>query len=347
VDSQSVTGIGRRTFLAGAAETAAGATVQSGGGVPRTADKSNCHRVLAGPMIPVITHYNRDLSLDLGALKANLEYLIAHGIRTGSGVLLIAGAGGDFPMLTPEERRRVIQTAVDTVSGRAPIVAGAQSTDQRVALELARFADEAGVYAVQISPAYYYGPSDADALDWVRKAADSVRHTGIMLYNTWWHGYSFPFKVLDTLMELDRVVSLKWSTQNSGLDFQEGIARYAKTVAVVDNALQWVVSAMLGATGFITHLGTVWPEFVVKVHGLLAAGKYPEAMEAVREKKWPWYQLRVRMANYTGGEAPPVRTALELCGRPGGPSRPPSRALGAAEIEDLRNVLRQIGAPLV
>ncbi len=309
------------------------------------AEKSNCHAMLAGPMIPVITHYNRDLSLDLGALAANLEYLIEHGIRTGSGVLLIAGAGGDFPMLTPEERRALIASAIEIVRGRCPVVIGAQSTDLRVVLELAHFADEVGAYAMQISAPYYYPPSGDDVLRWFETVNGAAKKTGIMVYNTWWHGYHFPFDLLDRVIGMDRVVSLKWSTPSSGLDYQEGVARYAGSVAVVDNAMQWPVSAMLGASGFITHLGTVWPEYVGSVHSLLKAGCYKEALESVREKKWPWARFRIKMAGYTGGEAPPVRAALEWCGRPGGPSRPPCRDLGGAERRELSALLQGIGVP--
>jgi dihydrodipicolinate synthase/N-acetylneuraminate lyase len=121
------------------------------------------------------------------------------------------------------------------------------------------------------------------------------------------------------------------------------LARYSATLAVVDNALMWPLSAMLGATGFITHLGTVWPEYVISLGGLLKAGKYSEAMDSMREKKWPWMQFRLAMEKYTGGESPPVRAALELCGRPGGPYRPPSRDLGGEQRRELSALLKRIG----
>jgi len=42
-----------------------------------------------------------------------------------------------------------------------------------------------------------------------------------------------------------------------------------------------------------------------------------------------------------------VKAALELCGRPGGPSRLPSRALTVAERTELRELLLRIGVPSV
>src|ERR1700722_7368718 len=119
-------GLDRRSFLAGGL-VAAGALPEAAklgfgkgpadaaGVIPAIAEKSNCRQILCGPMIPLVTQYNRDLTLDLGAYKEYIQYLLDHGIRTGQGCLLVAGAGGDFPMLTVAERITLAHTAVEVV----------------------------------------------------------------------------------------------------------------------------------------------------------------------------------------------------------------------------------------
>jgi hypothetical protein len=92
------------------------------------ASKETAREVLCGPVIPVVTHYNVDLSLDLGALAANVEYLIRAGVRTGDGCLLAAAAGDDFPMLSLAERKAVIECVARVAAGRVPVIAGAQAT---------------------------------------------------------------------------------------------------------------------------------------------------------------------------------------------------------------------------
>jgi dihydrodipicolinate synthase/N-acetylneuraminate lyase len=328
----------RRSFLAAAAAAPAAL-------LPRSAEKSNALQVVRGPLLPVITHFNRDLSLDLAALRVNISYLVEHGIQTGNGALLVAGAGGDFPMLSIAERRAVLETAMQAARGKSPVIFGGQSNDLREVKELARIAEDLGAYALQISPPFYYTPSDDDVLRWFRSVNSALRHTGIMAYNTHWHGYHFQFPVLDQVMDLDRVVSLKWSTPNGAREYTEGVARYSRKVAVVDNALMWQSTFLLGGTGFVTHLSNVWPEFGVGVYQDLAKGRYREATEAIVAHKWPWSRFRSVMARQTGGEAPPVRAALEICGRPGGRSRPPCRDLNEAERAELRSVLRRIGVP--
>ena len=45
---------------------------------------------IRGPMIPVITSLNKDLSIDTSAIKEEVNFLIEHGIKEGQGVLLAA-----------------------------------------------------------------------------------------------------------------------------------------------------------------------------------------------------------------------------------------------------------------
>jgi dihydrodipicolinate synthase/N-acetylneuraminate lyase len=148
-------------------------------------------------------------------------------------------------------------------------------------------------------------------------------------------------------VDLERVVSVKWSTPNPGVDYVRGVARYSQRIAIIDNALTWPVTAMAGGTGFISHEASFMPEHEVELFNLAQAGKYKQVLDSMRSVNWPWADFRGVMASRTAGEAPPVKAALELCGRPGGPSRPPSRALTDEERASLRKVLVKIGAPVV
>ncbi len=60
-----------------------------------------------GPVVPVLTIFNEDLSLDLEGLRANIRYLLDAGAHVGNIVLLVCGTGGDFAVLTTDERKQV------------------------------------------------------------------------------------------------------------------------------------------------------------------------------------------------------------------------------------------------
>jgi len=302
-------------------------------------------KTLCGPMIPVITHLHDDLSVNAEAIKNEVNYLVEHGIVTGQGVLLAVGAGGDFNMLNVEERKTAAQAIVAGAAGRVPVLIGAQDTNVNVMVEMARFAEEIGAYGIQMSTPYYYPPSDADALAVYRAIHDATSKIAIMAYNTHWHDYDFPFAVLDTLCEMDRMVGLKWSRPNNGAAYMKGVARYADRLAVVDNAGLWVMTHMLGGTGFITHLATIWPEHDVSIWKLLQVGDYAAAQQKIMTHNWPWGEFRGQMARRTSGESPPVKAALDIMGRYGGPGRLPSRALNDEERAELRQLLIKLGVP--
>ncbi|MBM3123176.1 MAG: hypothetical protein FJZ97_13480, partial [Chloroflexi bacterium] len=77
--------------------------------------------VLKGVVVPCLTPCNADGSIDYGGLKSNVQRAVEDGIITGKGVLLIAAGGGELPFLTPEQRSRCLQSAVEAAAGKAQV----------------------------------------------------------------------------------------------------------------------------------------------------------------------------------------------------------------------------------
>ncbi len=306
---------------------------------------SEVKQTLRGPMIPVVTNYADDLTVDHAAIRENVRIDVERGVVQGTGVLLAVGAGGDFPLLSLEERKAVARTIVEAADGRTPVLVGAQGTDPKVIIEMARWAEEIGAYGIQLSPTYYYQSSDDDCLRLFQAVHDATDRIAIMIYNTHWEGYNMSLQQVARLAELPRCVSLKWSTPIGGRDYLRGVADFSERLAVVDNQGLQVMTHMLGGTGYITHLCTIWPEHDLAVWKLMESGDYPAAQNLLTEINWPWLDFRGTIWKRTGAESPVVNAALELCGRPGGPSRPPTRALSGEERAELRELLVRIGVP--
>lgn len=301
-------------------------------------------RVLRGPMAPVLTHYKNDLSIDHASIRENVRAIVGRGLVRGQGVLLAGGAGGDFPMLTLEERKQVAKTIVDAADGRTPVVVGAQDTNVSHSIELARWGEEIGAYGIQLSATYYYQANEETTWRVFEAVHEATSHIVIMAYNTYWEGYDMPLDLVSRLGELPRCRSLKWSAPESSR-YQRGVARFADTMAVVDNQGMYVMNHLLGGVGFITHLGTIWPEHELSIWKLLEAGDYAAAQRKITDVTWIWNECYGRLCLATGAEGPGVKAALDLCGRPGGPSRLPVRAANDEERGALRAALRRIEVP--
>lgn len=301
-------------------------------------------QTLRGAMVPVLTHYNADLSLDLAAIRDNVRTLVSRGLVRGQGVLLAGGAGGDFPMLSLDERKQVAKMIVDAADGRTPVVVGAQDTNVTCSIALARWAEEIGAYGIQLSPTYYYPANEETTWRVFEAVHNATRRIAIMVYNTYWEGYDMPLDLVARLAELPRCRSLKWSTPD-GSRYARGVARFAARMAVVDNQGMYVMNHLLGGVGFITHLCTIWPEHELAIWKLLEAGDYTAAQKKVTDVTWVWNEVYDRMVTTTGAEGPGVKAALDLVGRQGGPSRLPIRALNDAERRELRAALLKMGVP--
>jgi len=308
-------------------------------------DISQVKQTLRGPMIPVITNLKDDLSVNHAAIRENVREVVDRGIVAGQGVLLAAGAGGDFPVLSLEERQAVAATIVEAADGRTPVLVGAQDTNPKVVIEMAKRAEELGAYGIQMSAGYYYESSDEDCLRLFQAVHDATASIVLMIYNTPWEGYDMSLAQVARLAELPRCVALKWSSGAGSGVYLRGLAEFADRLAIVDNQGLHVMNHLMGGTGYITHLATIWPEHDLEVWRLMEAGDYLAAQRKITAFNWPWSDFRSKMWKRTGSESPVVKAALELCGRPGGPSRLPTRTLNDEEREELRRLLEQIGVP--
>ena len=100
--------------------------------------------------------------------------LVAWQIEQGSEGLVVGGVTGEAPTLSPEERRRLIEIAVETASRRVPIVAATGTNCTRETIALTQAAEAAGATAALIVTPYYNKPNQEGLYRHFREFANSV-----------------------------------------------------------------------------------------------------------------------------------------------------------------------------
>ena len=303
---------------------------------------------MRGPLAPVLTVFRQgSLQVDLDAIQENVDQQIRRGMTKGAAILLAAGAGGDFPLLTLEERKAIIKAVADAAGGRATVLGCAQCTLNTEAVALAEWSQKVGCYGIQLSPTWYYPPNETQIYDLFKAVATSI-DICVMVYHTPWLDSHMSIELLSRLWtDFSTIRSIKWSTF-SERETMEGYIELAGKYAIIDNGAAVPHAALLGATGFVTHLANVWPEHDVDLWARFAAGDYAGATAEFVAVNWAWRKLR-GWASQTiaGGESLLVKPAAEMTGFHGGPSRPPMVTLNGAQRAHVREVLQQIGAPLI
>lgn len=299
---------------------------------------------LAGAMISVATPATPSFELDLEAYRRNIEFMIDGGSVAGDAVLLVAAAGGEFPMLSVAERKELMTVAVEVADGRVPVAASIQSNSTRAAIELATHAREVGVTVGQLSAPYYYPPTPADIL---RFFADVAGSSGlpIMVYNNWWNTLNMNSDTVVRLGEIDGIVAVKWSAP-SYEQYVEGYELFGDRFAIVDNTGQRVTAAMLGATGFITHVGNFWPEYPTRIWRRIQARDY-DGIHAAGAFESKWAKWTEKVNAFTEGEGPFVKAAMDEVGLASGEPFPPGLSVPSDLREELRELFDEYDVPRV
>jgi dihydrodipicolinate synthase/N-acetylneuraminate lyase len=308
-------------------------------------NRENVHDWLRGPVVAVATPFKEDFSLDLAALQDNIRFMIEGGVRTGDGVLLVGAAGGEFPSLNADERKAIMDASIEAAQGQVPIMTSIQHTDFRVILDLANYAEEAGVAAAQLGQLYYYPSTERDIYNLFRMVAD---HSGVtlMVYHTPWDGIHMSRELLTRLTSIPTVGAIKWASADMAV-YRDTILAFKDNVAMVDNEGHHLLSHMYGSRAFVTHLSGFWPQYPRKIWRQLEAGQYDDAHATLAAFKWKWSAWVDQAVKYTEGEGPFIKAAMEAVGLKVGPPRPPYTRLSPELLADLHTLLRAASVPQV
>ncbi len=312
-------------------------------------DTAAARRRLEGCYVTIPTMFKDDASLSVNheAIRRHVNFLIDGGLTTGNAVLLAGGAAGDFSTMTFDERVSVWQTVVEAAAGRVPIAVGGQTTSTLELVRLVKAAKAAGADYVQVSPPFYHSQTEGDFLDHILAGADAA-DIGFIVYNTYWTSLGLSSTLVEKLVDVPNVVSLKWSTPDNAMMTFEGIvSRFSDRFAVIDNQMRYVTSHILGARSIEIHQGNYWPQFAVGLWQMLERGEYAQAQRDMVRVCMPFMDLWVEIEGYTGGDGYLDKLAMELVGLPSSRNRPPTRDVRALYREKCRQMLIATGVPNV
>lgn len=102
------------------------------------------------------TPFDTDMNVD----SASLQNLVNFQVDKGAFGLTILGVLGEAAKLSVDERKLVLDTVMETVNGRIPIVVGTSHQDLSTCIELSQSAFASGADGVMIAPPRLENPTD-------------------------------------------------------------------------------------------------------------------------------------------------------------------------------------------
>lgn len=230
--------------------------------------------MFSGAMTALVTPFSEG-QVDYETLAELVEFQLENGIDG----LVPVGTTGESPTLSYEEHKRVVETVVETVGGKVPVIAGTGSNSTAEAIELTAYAKKIGVDAsLQVAP-YYNKPTQEGFYEHFKAIAEEV-DLPLVLYNIPGRcgGAGMTPATIAKLSKLENVVAIKEAT--GSLDQASEIAmRCDLTILSGDDSLTLPL-ASVGGKGVISVVANIVPADVKAMTDLILEG------DLVSARKW-------------------------------------------------------------
>lgn len=241
--------------------------------------------MIKGSIVAIVTPMQADGSLDYAALNGLIDWHIAEGTNG----IVIVGTTGESATVTVEEHCALIKACVDRVAGRIPVIAGSGGNSTAEAINLTRFAKEAGADAtLQVVP-YYNRPTQEGMYRHFKAIAEAV-DLPVILYNV--PGRTVADMSNDTILRLaaiDNIVGVKDATGNIGRGLD--LLRLAPSdFAVYSGDDPTAMALMLaGGKGNISVTANVAPRDMADMCAAAMEGNIAKAIE-INNRMFPLHQ---------------------------------------------------------
>ena len=289
--------------------------------------------MFTGSLTAIVTPF-RDGRVDEAAFKNLIEFQIAN--KTNG--IVPCGTTGESATLSYEEHSRVIELAIESASGRMPVIAGTGSNSTAETIALTKHAEKAGAQAALLITPYYNKPTQQGLFEHYRAVASEVG-LPILLYNV--PGRTSVNMLPETvarLSEIKNIVGIKEATGN--LQQVSDVLEYSKKGFIVLSGDDFTTLPLLaiGGHGVISVTSNVVPAMVSEMVRAFEAGRFDEAVKL-------HYRLQpLHRAMFLETNPIPVKTALAMMGMIGPEMRLPLTAMTEANRALLSSALKELGA---
>jgi dihydrodipicolinate synthase/N-acetylneuraminate lyase len=150
---------------------------------------------LDGLAIPVLTLFGGDGSIDAGKNAAFARRLS----ERGADHLFLLGSMGEFASIDPRERGRLLESVIESVTGRTDVWVGCGAPSTRAAVAFAEEAESLGAAALVAVPPYYLHPP-LEAVERYYRALRAATSVPLLAYDIpGLVGYALPARLLHRL----------------------------------------------------------------------------------------------------------------------------------------------------
>lgn len=283
-------------------------------------------------VIPAITtSFNPDYSIDHAFFARHCRWLV----DAGCAGLVPLGSLGEGATLNFEEKVAVLETTLEAVGERVPVLPGIAALSTAEAIKLARAAESAGCSGLMVLPPYVY------STDWREMKAHVeavIRATSlpVMLYNNppAYKTDFLPAQIVELAGENTNLVAVKESSAD--------VRRVTALRALLGERLEILVGVddcivegvQAGAVGWIAGLVNAFPAESVRLFELARQGD-AQQLTAL----YSWFLPLLRM-DTVPKFVQLIKLAQEMAGMGSARVRAPRLELAGQELAEAREIIQ-------
>ena len=193
-----------------------------------------------------------------------------------------------------EEQRKVIETVVNSVEGRLPVIAGVSQAGTRQTVDLAKYAESTGADYVMVMPPFYHHASKEGIFRHFQEVASAVK-VGLVVYNNPDVSATLiPPDFLARLAGIDNVVACKDNATSFSDLANKAFSRDLKKITLLagHGEVQYLAAASYGLVyqGFVSFIVNFAPGLSYDVFDAMEQKDFIKASQCLK-KIFPIWQF--------------------------------------------------------
>ncbi|MCK4777845.1 MAG: 4-hydroxy-tetrahydrodipicolinate synthase [Actinomycetia bacterium] len=290
---------------------------------------------LRGCLLPIITPFKDDYSVDKEGLRKLVNYYIED---EKVAAIVPCGTTGESPTLSHEEHTDVIRIVIEETRKRVPVIAGTGSNSTKEAIDLTKQAEDLGADGtLQVGP-YYNRPSQEGFIRHFNEIAKATT-LPIIIYNIPFRtGRNIEPETIIKLSEIDNIIGLK----DASADIRQTTKILKETrgkdffVYSGEDDLTFLMLCM-GAKGAIAATGHLLCKEITQMCNLAFENKLDEALDI------HFKYINLMKTLFVEPNPAPIKAALSWLGLRSGPCRLPLVDLSEKGKEILKRAMEEAG----
>lgn len=273
------------------------------------------NRVPEGVMVPLVTPFFEDESIDFDSYKKIIDYTIEGGMQG----ILVGGSTGEYHMMTLEERKELIKKGCEFAAGRVPVMAGTGEYTAKETIELTNYAADCGATWALVLPPYYQQTSEEGIYEFFKEIGEKSKIGIVIYHNPGATNVELSPDFIVKLAQLEGIVGIKDTT-----DERHTCQTIAKTKDIEGFTVMEAEEHLLlptysvGGKAAFSILFNLLPKEMRTLYDLAVVKNDFKAASELNAKLTPFYDL-MEAEPYPG----PVKAGLDCLGLPGGIVRKP------------------------